>query len=237
MRKLIKRTLVGGSCLLVTVSAYAGGQQANAPPPAVRQQMRERIQAQREQQMMIERRKREIQRQAQARAEEYKASLAAEQEKNPPEKPKPVYPTTKVLSSSPSAAQRPSGSTPSARPAPSGAVDPAFADVIKRFDQSSELWPQIDDIRTKTQIVSYYIDLYSQYNIQIRKPAMYYVNIINGMAAQSRQLLAQPMDQLLRMAAIIEYDYNDGQNKDDLALEVLGSPAAVAKNRSRLGLK
>ena len=225
--------------MLVTVAAYAGGQQINSrPPPAVRQQMRERIQAQRVQQMMVERRKREIQSQAEERADEYKASLNHMQEEKQSEAPpKPVYPKSKVLSSSPSAAKRLSASAPPARPAPSGAVAPAFAEVIARFDQSSEFWSQIEDMRTKALIVSYYIDLYSQYHIQIRKPAMYYANVINGMAAQSQELLAQPMDQVLRMAAIIEYDYDDGQNKDDLALEVLGSPAAVARNRSRLGLK
>jgi len=238
VKRLWTNCLTGLAFGLITVNAYGGGQAMNSsgPPPEVQQQMRERVRAQREQQLMLQRRQEEIQAQFQARMQAQAAAAAAARAApaapQSAEPPRMEYPQAGVLSSSSAPAR--TSAAPSARSAPSGAVDPQFAQVTAQFDQSSRMWAQISDMQAKALIIEHYIDLYAQFKTYIRKPAMFYANMINGMAAQNAQMLDQPMDQLLRIAAILEYDFNDGQNKDALAMEVLGSPEAVARNRARV---
>jgi hypothetical protein len=108
--------------------------------------------------------------------------------------------------------------------------------LFKRLDQSSELWLNISDMRMKALIVARYVDLYGQYGVQIRKPAIYYVNLIDSMAQKNPRMLTNPFDQVLRVVAILEYDYNSGEDKDALARSIL-DPQAFVNNKKRLGLR
>jgi len=76
--------------------------------------------------------------------------------------------------------------------------------------------------------------IYWKEGIYIRKPAENYVEMITHMSTQNPDVLSHPFDSVLRMAAIMEYDFDNGQNPDDLARKVLG-PEAYEINRQRLG--
>ncbi|MBP7162845.1 MAG: hypothetical protein KBB26_04860, partial [Candidatus Omnitrophica bacterium] len=64
----------------------------------------------------------------------------------------------------------------------------------------------------------------------------YYVGLIDSMSRESPDMLTQPFDRVLQIVAIDEYDYENGQDKDMLAYQILGSKEAVIQNRQRLGL-
>jgi len=58
--------------------------------------------------------------------------------------------------------------------------------------------------------------------------------MIDKMSQDNPELLNNPLKDILKIAAIIEYDFNNGTNKDLMAKKVLGE-AAYKKNKNRLG--
>lgn len=100
---------------------------------------------------------------------------------------------------------------------------------------SSEVWPLIIDTDPKQIIVLKYIEWYRKQGIMIRKDAGHYVSMIDGMSRENPTLLQQPFSNLLKLVAIIEYDFDNGQDRDRLAKQVLGDKLHQ-ENRKRLGL-
>ena len=173
----------------------------------------------------------------------YKPPAPAEPEQKikpvpePPKKTEQYYPSSQVLTSSPrnSSPVKPSGDN-SPWNAGTPSVPPAeLAELFNRLDQSGELWMNINDVRMKALIVTRYVDLYGKFGVKILKPAIYYANLIDAMAQNNPRLLANPFDQVLRIVAILEYDYNSGEDKDALARSILGDPQAFVNNKKRLG--
>ena len=109
-------------------------------------------------------------------------------------------------------------------------------DLLASFEASSQAWPLIIDEEAKSMVVSAYIDQYRSQGATINKSSLYYASLIDAMSQQSPEMLNQPLRQVLKILAVIEYDFNDGQDKDAMALKVLGNPEAVMQNRKRLGL-
>jgi hypothetical protein len=108
--------------------------------------------------------------------------------------------------------------------------------LLASFEVSSEAWPLIIDEEAKDMVVSAYIDQYRTQGTVINKSSTYYTSLINAVSQQSPDMLNQPLRQVLKILAIVEYDFNNGQDKDALALKVLGSQQAVMQNKKRLGL-
>lgn len=108
--------------------------------------------------------------------------------------------------------------------------------LIASFEVSSEAWPLIIDSEAKSVILSAYIDQYRTQGITINKSSVYYADLLDGMVQQAPEMMGQPLKNVLRVLAVIEYDFNNGQNKDEMALKVLGSRDAVVQNKQRLGL-
>ena len=112
----------------------------------------------------------------------------------------------------------------------------SFDEVIRSLNRSARDWTLMIDASAKETVVSYYIDLYRRRGIQIRKPAEYYAQMIDGISAENSTMLEPPFEQVMRVVATIEYDFENGQDKDALAQKILGSQESVMKNRIRLGL-
>ncbi len=108
--------------------------------------------------------------------------------------------------------------------------------IVNNLKSSSRIWPEITNRSLKEMAVYYFISEYSDRGEKIRKPAGSYVDLIDGMAVQSPEMLDQPFDQILRVVAIIEYDLDNGQDKDLMAKQILGEEGA-ARNRIRLGIQ
>lgn len=101
---------------------------------------------------------------------------------------------------------------------------------------SSEIWMRIVDRQIKALIVETYIDWYREQGIEIKKSQVDYMLLIDTMALQNPGLFERPFQDVLMFVAVMEYDFDNGTNKDQLAQKVLG-PQIYEINRRRLGGK
>ena len=102
------------------------------------------------------------------------------------------------------------------------------------FETSSESWSRIIEFRPKEATVEMYIQWYGQNGTNIRKAPTEYVKIIDHMVETNPSITANPFKDILKIAAIIEYDFDNGRNKDVMARHVLGG-RAYNENKRRLG--
>ncbi|MDD5440227.1 MAG: hypothetical protein PHS37_08590 [Candidatus Omnitrophica bacterium] len=103
--------------------------------------------------------------------------------------------------------------------------------LVEEMRSSSAAWPTLSTV-TKEGLVMYFISAYKKEGAVIKKPAAYYVKLIDQMAAQKQALLSTGLDRLLRTVAVMEYDFDNGEDKDTLAKSVLGE-AAYQRNKAR----
>jgi len=107
-----------------------------------------------------------------------------------------------------------------------------FLDSLK---DSSRNWALIIDPEAKQAVVEHYIRQYESRGIVISKPAVQYASMIDAMSEETPHMLDQPFERILQVTAIVEYDFDNGQNKDAMALQILGEEG-YRHNRERLGL-
>ena len=100
---------------------------------------------------------------------------------------------------------------------------------------TSEAWPLISEKYPKEVIVSRYIALFARQDILIDKPSSFYVEEIDRMAEQNKNLFKSPFKDVLKFVAIVEYDFDNGQDRDALARSMLGE-VLYRENRKRIGL-
>ncbi|HTY45421.1 MAG TPA: hypothetical protein VMD52_05485 [Patescibacteria group bacterium] len=127
-------------------------------------------------------------------------------------------------------------------PIPQQAIPPAGEDanvdlirIINGMKTSSKGWLQIADPKKREMVVYYFITEDKDKGIKINKPALHYRGMIDGMAAQTPDMLNLPFEQVLQIVAILEYDFDNGQDKDAMARKILGEEE-YQKNKKRLGL-
>ena len=108
-------------------------------------------------------------------------------------------------------------------------------DLWKTFATTSENWPLIMEIQAKVLTVDRWIHQYQEKGVTISKPPLYYAQMIDGLSQQNPAMLNQPFDKLLQFMAIVEYDFDNGTDKDQLAKKFLGEQVWKS-NRHRLGL-
>jgi len=107
--------------------------------------------------------------------------------------------------------------------------------LVSALDESGHSWTLMMDMEAKQAVVEHYIQQYQDQGIVIRKPPGFYAQMIDGMAAESPQMLDNPFDRILQILAIIEYDFDNGRDKDVMARQILGEQSYLS-NRQRLGL-
>lgn len=107
-----------------------------------------------------------------------------------------------------------------------------LSEVWKKLDKKSTVWGLLMDDQAKVLTVSEYIDRFRQEGVKINAPPIHYVQMIDQIVAQNPQLLQRPFGELIQMMAIVEYDFDNGMNKDDLAKKVLGE-AGYEANKQR----
>ena len=98
---------------------------------------------------------------------------------------------------------------------------------------SSEAWGMIINKEDKELVIEEFIKQYADQGITIQKPADLYVEMIDQMASTSADMLAMPFERVLQVAAVMEYDFGNGQDPDLLAQKMLG-PQVYEQNRKRL---
>ena len=111
-----------------------------------------------------------------------------------------------------------------------------IAQIWEKMEQDSQAWGLMIDMQPKLMTVQRMIDRFREENIQVSKPASHYVQLIDTMAFQSPDMLDQPFENILKIVAIIEYDFGNGQDKDALARQIFPDEKGFQANRKRLGL-
>ena len=84
----------------------------------------------------------------------------------------------------------------------------------EHLKKSSEPWLHIKNEETKVTIISKYINLYKEQNIDIFKAPERYCKLIDKMLEGKPALLSVPLLEVLMIVAVFEYDFNNGQDKD-----------------------
>ncbi|MFC1510486.1 hypothetical protein ACFL49_02385 [Candidatus Omnitrophota bacterium] len=102
------------------------------------------------------------------------------------------------------------------------------------FEEKSDLWAYMVDAAPKIKTVERYIKAYRQKGVYIHKDAEKYVELIDQMTAGNSALLNSPFADVLKFVAIMEYDFDNGKNKDALARHLLGEKV-YQENQKRLG--
>lgn len=113
----------------------------------------------------------------------------------------------------------------------------SLEDVLKSLETSSQAWTLIIDQEAKEAVVDRFIKIYRRQGVIINKTVGHYTRVIDAMSQDSKEMLVQPFVRVFRVVAILEYDFDNGQDKDGLAFKILGSREAVRQNKERLGIK
>lgn len=155
------------------------------------------------------------------------------------QQPQPSAPASPQEANNPSSrvlrapAENPSQNPGSSGPV-SGAANQDFTLLVQDFKSSSKKWMDISDAKLKELIIYYFISEYADRGIKINKGASHYADLINDLARQNTEMLERPMEQILQLVAIIEYDFDNGQDKDAMARKILGETEFL-RNKERQG--
>lgn len=109
-----------------------------------------------------------------------------------------------------------------------------ISDVWKRLDSDSRSWTLLIDNQAKVATVSEYVDRFSKQGVKIQGPPIDYVHMIDDLAMQNPVLLNRPFKDVLQLVAIMQYDFDNGIDKDVLAQKMLGQELYLS-NKKRLG--
>ena len=82
-------------------------------------------------------------------------------------------------------------------------------------------------------LVSHYIEEYRQQGVIINNPPSHYVSMVDVMSQNAPDMLAQPFPVILMVMSVMEYDFDNGQNKDAMARQMLGE-RSYYQNKERL---
>ncbi|MBI4309606.1 MAG: hypothetical protein HY591_04670, partial [Candidatus Omnitrophica bacterium] len=109
-----------------------------------------------------------------------------------------------------------------------------IAQVWSKLETNSKVWPLLIDNQAKSMTVNEFMERFRKEKIKIQKPSSFYAKMVDDMSAQDPQMLRKPFKEILQMLAIMEYDYDNGTDRDTLARKLLGDRAYLM-NRKRLG--
>lgn len=122
------------------------------------------------------------------------------------------------------------------RPSPTGEeYVVSMKDVLKSLETSSKAWTLMIDRDPKIFVIMQYMDYFKENRVKIKKSADYYVDLIDAMAAQDPAMLKNPFKNVFQLVAILEYDFDNGQDKDKMVINLLGRDGFL-QNKKRLGL-
>ena len=108
------------------------------------------------------------------------------------------------------------------------------SDLWASLDKSSKAWPLIIDKKAKGVTISHYIQKLAADKGVIRQDPLHYAQMIDDMYKQNPSMLLQPLVDVLRIMAIIEYDYDTGIDKDVLARRIFPDEKSFQANHHAL---
>lgn len=112
---------------------------------------------------------------------------------------------------------------------PESVVD--LSDLWDALDHRAHAWIQIVDNEVKLLTVSEYIDRFRKIGTRIKRSPGEYVGMIDALLRNTPEMAETPFANVLSYAAIVEYDFDNGTNKDELAKNLLGQNFLANKQR------
>lgn len=118
-------------------------------------------------------------------------------------------------------------------PAPAGASPAApsalsFGEMMNQLSQNLTVWKTMDSANKK-QAIEAVIRLYAtRENSAILKPADFYVQKLDEALAGNPGMANSNLITIVKILSVMEYDFYNGKNKEDLARETLGEKMAQA---------
>lgn len=109
-------------------------------------------------------------------------------------------------------------------------------DIWKTMETTSDVWLMMIDAQPKVMTVAREIDFYKQKGITIRKDPSGYVQLIDQIVSSNPEILKRPFADIMRYVAVLEYDFDNGYDPDELAKKLLGENL-YHQNRQRLGIE
>jgi hypothetical protein len=232
--------LVIGSMIIVVSCFYSVRVDASGAVQAQRaaqQRQQQAVQEQAVQQMMQQQQtaQQQIQQQRRAAAQQQQAYQQSAQQRAPQQFPQqnqdPSWPQSRQLESG----QR--GLIPNENLVPSSNDEIMdIRQVWNELERSSLIWLEIVEQEPKEITIAEYMDLFRSQGVMLRKPPTYYAQLIDTMFAENQDLTQRPFPEVLKLAAILEYDYDVGVDRDVLARQFLGEQL-YQQNKQRLGLQ
>ena len=114
---------------------------------------------------------------------------------------------------------------------PSG---PSFEQMMNQLSVNCLVWGQLSD-ENKKRAVDAVIQLFKiRDNAAILNPSDFYVNKVNEMLVGNPGAANFDLPQVIRILAVMEYDFYNGQNKDELAKQTLGEKMFEANKMRRM---
>ena len=104
----------------------------------------------------------------------------------------------------------------------SSGADMDFPKMMNALSESLTIWPSLSQDNKKKSVEAAMLLFRDRQNSAIMRPADFYVAQIDQGLNTNPQLKKADILSILKMMAVMEYDFYNGQNKDALAKEVLG---------------
>lgn len=112
--------------------------------------------------------------------------------------------------------------TAPAAAAASKKVDLPFQQVMGALMQNMTLWSSLSGSNKKKAVEAVVLLYQTRENSAILRPADFYVSQIDQSLKSNPALQSTDLLVIVKLLAVMEYDFYNGQNKDELAKEVLG---------------
>lgn len=114
-------------------------------------------------------------------------------------------------------------------------VDIPFPQMMGALSQNMTLWPTLSE-ENKTRAVEASILVYrTRDNAAILKSADFYAGQVDQAMQANPALQGSNLMTIIRILAVMEYDFYNGQNKDELAKETLGEKMYQAIRARKIG--
>ncbi len=109
-----------------------------------------------------------------------------------------------------------------------------IADVWQKLDEDSRAWTLLIDNEARFLTIKEYVNRFAKEGVQIHKSPTYYAPMIDSMFVQNPDLLRRPFKEVVQIASIMDYDFDNGTDRDQLARKLLGD-SGYRTNKQRLG--
>lgn len=111
---------------------------------------------------------------------------------------------------------------------------PEIQNIVTQLTSKAEIWVTLkraDKVAATEMMIKLFQD---RENVAILKSPEFYVNKVDSIIATNPPMITLTLPTILKISAVMEYDFYNGQDKDELAKQVLGA-TLYEQNKVRLG--